>query len=165
VTDADTLITDEARAWAGRTYPVHEVPVTARDIRRFAHATGETDARCFDVGAARAAGYRDLVAPPMFYVLLRVEPYHLRPRAELERDGSPSEDIPPLAVSRAMAGQTRLEFDGRFVAGDVVACHKRLLDLTEKRGRSGPLVFLHFEYRYEVEGRRVVLEEFTRILR
>ena len=162
---AESLITPEARAWADRAYPDVDVAITARDIAKFAHATGETDPVFFDAAAARAAGYRDVVAPQMFYLLLRSEPYHLRSRSELERDGSASEDIPPLAVTRAMAGETQLEFSGRFVAGDVVTCSKRLTDMTEKQGRSGALVLLHFEYRYVVEGETRVVERFTRILR
>lgn len=35
-------------------------------IREYAQATGETNPLHLDVEAARAAGYRDLVAPPMF---------------------------------------------------------------------------------------------------
>lgn len=160
-----SLLTPEVRAWAGRDYPDAEVTVTARDIAKFAHATGETDPRYFDAEAARGAGYRDVVAPPMFHLLLRSEPYHLGPRGELAADGSALDDVPPLRVTRAMAGETELTFDGRFVAGDVVTCRKRLADITEKAGRSGPLVLLHFEYRYDVAGRTVVSERFTRIFR
>ena len=161
----DSVITPEALEWAARTYPDVTIEITARDIAKFAHATGETDPIHFDAETARAAGYRDVVAPQMFYLLLRSEPYHLRPRHELGADGSATEDLPPLALTRAMAGETALEFDGRFVAGDVVTCRKRLADITEKQGRSGPLVFLHFEYRYDVGGRTVTLERFTRIMR
>src|SRR5262245_8667723 len=160
-----TLLTDATRRWAERTYPVHHVTVTAGDIGRFAHATGETDPTHFDPDAARTACFPDVVAPPMFYVFLRVLPNHLRPRNELEPDGSPSEDIPPVAITGAMAGETELEVDGSFCAGDEVTCHKRLVDLTEKVGRSGPLLLLLFEYRYDVAGRTVVRERFTRILR
>jgi 3-methylfumaryl-CoA hydratase len=161
-----TLLTDATRAWADRTYPVHQVTVTANDIRRFAYATGETDPVHFDVEAARAAGYPDLVAPPMFYVFLRVQPNHLRPRAELEADGSPGEDIPPVAIRGAMAGATTLEVTREFVSGDEISCHKRLIGAVEKTGSSGPLLFLTFEYRYvDAEGAMVVREEFTRILR
>jgi hydroxyacyl-ACP dehydratase HTD2-like protein with hotdog domain len=162
---ADSLLTPEVRAWVGRDYPHLEVAITARDIAKFAHATGETDRLYFDAEAARAAGYRDVVGPPMFYLLLRSEPYHLRPRGELADDGSARDDIPPMRVSRAMAGETELTFDGRFVAGDVVTCRKRLTDITERQGRSGPLVLLHFEYRFDVAGRTVVHERFTRIFR
>jgi acyl dehydratase len=35
-------------------------------IREYASAVGETDPRFHDVEAARAAGFADLVAPPMF---------------------------------------------------------------------------------------------------
>jgi 3-methylfumaryl-CoA hydratase len=160
------LLTEATRAWADRTYPVHEVTITANDIRRFAHATGETDPVHFDADAARAAGYPDVVAPPMFYVFLRVQPNHLRPRDELEADGSPSEDIPPVAIQGAMAGSTTLEVTREFVAGDVIACHKRLVDAVEKSGSKGPLLFLTFEHRYvDAEGTTVVREVFTRILR
>lgn len=165
MTDPPTLLTDATRAWADRTYPVHRVTVTAGDIRRFAYATGETDPIHFDREAALAAGFRDVVAPPLFYVYLRVLPHHLRSRDELERDGSPSEDIPPVAIKGAMAGETELELRGSFHAGDEVDCHKRLAGLTEKVGRSGPLLFLTFEYRYDVAGDTVVRERFTRILR
>ena len=159
------MLTPEVRGWAEQAFPEVDVEITRRDIAKFAHATGETDPVHFDAEAARAAGYRDVVAPAMFYLLLRSEPYHLRPRVELGSDGSATDDLPPLALKRAMAGETRLTFDGRFVAGDVVTCRKRLVDLTEKQGRSGPLAFLHFEYRYDVDGRTIVLEQFTRIMR
>ena len=35
-------------------------------VREYAYATGETDQRCVDPEAARAAGFADVVAPPMF---------------------------------------------------------------------------------------------------
>ena len=38
-------------------------------IREYAAATGETSPVCLDVEAARAAGYADVVAPPMFVVV------------------------------------------------------------------------------------------------
>jgi acyl dehydratase len=35
-------------------------------VREYAHAVGETDSRYLDPEAARAAGFDDVVAPPMF---------------------------------------------------------------------------------------------------
>jgi acyl dehydratase len=43
--------------------------VSRAKIREFADAVGETSPLCHDVDAARAAGYRDLVAPPTFAVI------------------------------------------------------------------------------------------------
>ena len=161
----ETVVTPAVRGWAEQRFPEIDVEITRRDIAKFAHATGETDAIYFDPEAARAVGYRDVVAPQMFYLLLRSEPYHLRPRAELKPDGSAGDDIPPVSLTRAMAGETSLDITGRFVAGDVVTCAKRVVDVTEKQGRSGFLLFLHFEYRYSVAAQAVVVERFTRILR
>jgi acyl dehydratase len=161
-----TRLTPEAEAWAAQEFPVHHVTVTARDIARFAHATGETDPMHFDAEAARAAGYADVVAPPMFYLLLRVEPSHLRPRSELGADGSAGQDLPPIPFTGAMAGETTVELHRPFVAGDTIACHKRVTGISEKQGRSGLLVFLHFEHRFVDErGGEVAVERFTRILR
>lgn len=38
-------------------------------VREYAYAVGETDPLHLDVAAARAAGYSDVVAPPMFCVV------------------------------------------------------------------------------------------------
>jgi acyl dehydratase len=40
--------------------------VCREKVREYAHAVGETDARYLDPDAARAAGFADVVAPPMF---------------------------------------------------------------------------------------------------
>ena len=53
----------------GKVYPPTLYAVGREKIREFALATGETNALHLDLDAARAAGYRDLVAPPMFAVV------------------------------------------------------------------------------------------------
>jgi acyl dehydratase len=46
---------------------IRDTYVVGREkIREYAAAVGETDPRFHDVAAARAAGFADLVAPPMF---------------------------------------------------------------------------------------------------
>jgi acyl dehydratase len=40
--------------------------VCREKVREYAHAVGETDARYLDPDASRAAGFADVVAPPMF---------------------------------------------------------------------------------------------------
>lgn len=47
-------------------------------IRRFAEALGETNPIHFDEGAARAAGYRSIVAPLTFPTALRQAPTSAR---------------------------------------------------------------------------------------
>ena len=53
----------------GRTWPATTYAVGREKIREYALAVGETEARYLDVGAARAAGFADVVAPPMFVVV------------------------------------------------------------------------------------------------
>ncbi len=55
--------------FVGRSFPLDEpYLVGAEKIREFAEAVGERDPLCHDKLAARAAGHRDLVAPPTFAV-------------------------------------------------------------------------------------------------
>src|SRR5437899_1598968 len=53
----------------GKTYPACEYEVCKEKIREYATAVGETEPVYHDAEAARAAGFRDVVAPPMFAVV------------------------------------------------------------------------------------------------
>ena len=53
----------------GKRFPPHVYAVGREKIREYARAVGETEPRYADLGAARAAGHPDLVAPPMFAVV------------------------------------------------------------------------------------------------
>src|ERR1700761_9458755 len=53
----------------GKTYEPVTYAVGREKIREYASAVGETDPLHHDLDAARAAGFPDLVAPPMFAVV------------------------------------------------------------------------------------------------
>ena len=160
------LLTNEARAWATTPFEPYEVTVSPTDIARYARAIGETNPVYFDADAARAAGYADVVAPPYFPYTIRMQAANLRDRGELEPDGSSSEDVPPVKSTRAMAGETRIEMGVTVVAGDTITLQKRIVDIYEKSGRSGDLVFVVQEFRFTNQERDLVMvEEFTRIYR
>lgn len=53
----------------GKVFPAVTYAVGREKIREYASAVGETNPLYFDVEAARAAGYADVVAPPMFAVV------------------------------------------------------------------------------------------------
>src|SRR3954447_16857001 len=53
----------------GKSYPPVVYAVGREKIREYALAVGETNPLHHDVDAARAAGYGDVVAPPMFCVV------------------------------------------------------------------------------------------------
>ncbi|MFZ5889628.1 MAG: FAS1-like dehydratase domain-containing protein [Myxococcota bacterium] len=59
------------RAFIDRTYQTDEVYEVSREkIREYALATGDEHPFYFDPKAARAFGYRDVIAPPSFAVML-----------------------------------------------------------------------------------------------
>jgi acyl dehydratase len=53
----------------GKTFAPTVYAVGREKIREYAHAVGETTPLHLDPEAARAAGHRDVVAPPMFCVV------------------------------------------------------------------------------------------------
>ena len=76
----------------GKTYDPRVYAVGREKIKEYARAVGETNPLHLDVEAARAAGYADVVAPPMFAVVYsapggRAADLRPRDRAELRDDG------------------------------------------------------------------------------
>ena len=69
LTEAD-VITDEVRGWIGHTSEPQALPeeIAAVDVRRFCEATGDRNPLWLDDDAARAAGYRARILPPMMVV-------------------------------------------------------------------------------------------------
>lgn len=161
-----SMITDEARAWAKQRYPEQSMDVGRVEIQRYAHAIRETDPIHFDVDAARAAGFADVVAPPLFPYVIRTHASNLGPRDALAPDGSALADVPPVDTERAMAGETTIEVGPPIVAGDTIRIRKQIVELYEKEGRSGPLVFVTMEFTFTNQrDETVATERFTRIYR
>jgi acyl dehydratase len=158
------LLTEEARGWATRPLAGTSVVVTRRDILEFSRAIGEDRSIHVDHEAARAAGHPDLVAHPYFPYTIRVAAGTLN--GDLAPDGSSADEVPPVETTRAMAGETAVEFGEPVHAGDVVRLERRIVDIYEKDGRSGPLVFVVVDYTFtNQDGVLVMAERFTRIYR
>jgi acyl dehydratase len=93
-------------------------------IREYALATGETDPRHLDVDAARAAGYADVVAPPMFaavYCLPAVGPAILDPEVGID-------------FARMVHGAQEFTWHGPVVAGDEITTEAELAEKSERGG-------------------------------
>jgi acyl dehydratase len=100
-------------------------------IRKFALAVGETDPIFFDVTAARAAGYRDLVAPPTFAVTVPSGPV-------------PGVELPPAGN---IHGEQEFIFGQPIIAGDQITVVRQCVDVKEREGRSGKMRIYTFENR------------------
>lgn len=97
--------------FAGRSYPPTEpYAVQAEHIAQFADAVGAASALHRDAEAARAAGYRDVVAPPTYAVVIAQQC-----DAQLVRDPEAGIDF-----TRVVHGQQAFEHHRPIVAGDQV---------------------------------------------
>ena len=125
------MATQAAADAIGKTYEPLTYAVGREKIREFAVAVGETNPLHLDVDAAREAGYRDVVAPPMFCVVYC--------GAAL---GSALFD-PALGINfaRLVHGSQRFEWGPLVIAGDEVATTISVKEVSAR----GALEFFVFE--------------------
>ena len=108
----------------GKTFAPATYAVGREKIREFAHAVGETDPLYLDVEAARAAGYADVVAPPMFAVVYSLPA--VWPALFDEEVG--------IDFARMVHGGQEFEWGPVVVAGDEITTTASLKDAGERRG-------------------------------
>ena len=87
---------------------------------------------------------------------------------DLQPDGRQPDSrlLPELPLKRAMAGGTKATFHRKIYAGDVLILTKTLVDIFEKEGSQGPLIFTVVENKVETQsGEAVMTERVTSIKR
>ena len=109
----------------GKTYPPVVYAVGREKIKEYAHAVGETNALYLDPEAARAGGYADVVAPPMFAVV------YCAPAA------APAILDPEVGINLMMMvhGQQEFEWGALVVAGDEISTAASVKEIYEKDGK------------------------------
>lgn len=161
-----SLITDELRSWIGHETPPWTIEATQLDIRRFAVATDDINPLYLDETSARSSIHGGVIAPPLFYMAPLTNPV---PEIELRPDGLPYEGkfpIPPTPLPRLMDGGTEIEFFVPIRAGDTLTGRCKILDIYQKEGRTGPLIFVVRECRYtNQQGELILVEKGASILR
>jgi acyl dehydratase len=114
----------------GKTYAPTNYAVGREKVREYARAVGETNPLYLDVDAARAAGYDDVVAPPMFAVVYSfpsVMPAFFDPELGID-------------FSRLVHGGQDFEWGPLVVAGDEIATTLTVADISS-RGSNRFFVF------------------------
>jgi acyl dehydratase len=136
----------------GKTYPPYEYEVGKEKIREYAHAVGEESPIYFDREAAKAAGFRDVSAPPMFAVVYSagsVGPAVLDPEVGINF---------PMMVH----GGQEFEWGEPVCAGDTITTTTEVKDIYERDGR-GYYVFESVSRNQE--GQEVVRATWTNLVR
>ncbi len=136
----------------GKTYGPITYAVGREKIREYAHAVGETNPLHLDLEAARAAGHRDLVAPPMFAVVYSspvLMPALFDPEIGLD-------------FARMVHGAQEFAWGPLVLAGDEITTEAELVSQDERAG----MAFFVFETRSaNQDGERVCTGTWTNIVR
>ena len=109
----------------GKTYEPGLYAVGREKVKEYSRAVGETNPVHLDAQAARAAGYEDVVAPPMFavvYSAVAVGPPIFDPELELN-------------FAMMVHGAQEFEWGPPVVAGDEITTTVNVKDIYERDGR------------------------------
>ena len=109
----------------GKSYPPVEYEVGKEKVGEYARAVGEENPVYFDREAARAAGFRDVVAPPMFAVVYSWGSVAL-PAVDPDVD---------LNFAMLVHGGQEFEWGEPVCAGDTITTVATCKEIYEKDGR------------------------------
>ena len=146
------LLTEEIKSQIGRAAPTVYAEVTRRDIQKYAASTGQTAQKYLDGDEA----------PPLIHMIYLLD---VLPADQLREDGLVEDTlIPELPLKRIMAGSSEMAYHRPIRPGDKLTMTRRLKDIYEKQGKSGPLIFVVLEVVVETEAGEAVLEETTSLI-
>src|SRR5437588_3812303 len=136
----------------GKRYQPVTYAVGREKIREYASAVGETNPLHHDVETARAAGYADVVAPPMFAVVYSA------------RAVMPGIFDPEVGINFAMMVHASQEFvwGPVVVAGDEITTTASVKDIADRSGMTFYVFETVSEYR---RGESVCTGSWTQLVR
>ena len=133
----------------GSTSEVYEFEVEKGAIRTFASAIGDDNPLYFDEAYAKEQGYASLVASPTFPQTFRIPTLDLK-----------------VEKSRTLHGEQEYIYERPIVAGDILRCVSKLVDINERQGKKGTMISFLYEIRGEdLNGNFVFLSKTTVIYR
>ena len=135
-----SVITDAMRAEIGKESEPVTFEVDKSACRMFARAVGYTDPVFFDEEYARSKGYRGIPAPVGFLGHPVYDPNRPQRLGGYFRSDSP--------FKRVLNGGTDIEYLDTVCAGDTLTATSKLVDLSEREGRLGPMLITVTETTY-----------------
>jgi len=126
---AEQVITDEIRAFVGMRFEPAVIEIEKGMITRFAEAIEDPNPLWQDEEYARSSRYGGIVAPPGFLMSLMMR--------------GPTMELPfELPVTRVLDGGGDWEYFKPIRPGDVLTVVTKLVDIREREGRMGTMVFM-----------------------
>jgi acyl dehydratase len=171
-------ITSEVRAIIGAQSDWVEAcnPVQETEIRRFFQATMDPKPRYWDESWAAESRYGKPVAPAAFAVhaFRRAADDSIDPldsMGDLDFDGvsrtlRPGLPSVPVPLSGILNGGYQYEFYSYARVGERILCRSTYMDIYQRDGKSGPMVFVLVEDEYRTsDGRPLLKSTNTNIMR
>ena len=144
-----TVITDELRSFIGLESNPVTYEIERHAVERFACAIGDPNPIYSDRAAAERSPHGSLVAPPTFF-------------RSLLPGGYPKPYPEPFA--HILDGGSKYRFNEDVKVGDQITVVRKIVDLFEKHGRMGTMLFKIAEISYtNQEGRLVGTQTTTTI--
>jgi acyl dehydratase len=156
-----SVITDEMRAAVGVEGPPATLEVEKTNCRMFARAVGHSDPIFYDEAAAKARGYRNIVAPPGFLGTPIFNPQ--RPAGGAGEMGR-AFSIP---YKRVLNGGTEYEYFPEadvICAGDTITARSKITGFDEREGSLGPMLITTRETTYTNQHGKVVAKMYGTVI-
>jgi len=146
-------LTDELRAAIGQESAPWTYEVTTTSVRAFARGVGYTDPVYFDLDAAKAAGYRNLPAPPTYLGTPVFIPGRSDDTFSNPREGQPRVNH---GLKNVLDGGTEVEYYEDICAGDILIGVSRVADLRVRDSKAiGKMLIVFMETRYTNQNRKL----------
>jgi acyl dehydratase len=129
------------RSLIGKRYAPFMIQIGAARVRKYAELIGDTSEVRQDSQAARAAGFRDITAPPTFGFTLAL----LAGQSELALA-----DL-GFTMNQTLHGEQRFDYFSPLCAGDVVTGYQWIEELKEKKGGALLMLTTGFELKNQLD--------------
>lgn len=160
----ETLIPADVAARVGTVAATAAGEVNRREWQRWAVAVKDHNPLWFDADVARAHGYDDVIAPPLYvqYAVLGVTPLDgLRPDGS---SGAVSGSLAFPEAPRRMAGGESTTFHLPCYHRDEITMVRTIESVVDKQGRSGPFVLVTWRTTYTNQRDELVAEASTSMI-
>lgn len=122
----------------GSEFPASVSKVELGRLKFFAKAVGETDPVYFDESAARQQGYKNVIAPLTYPMVIDMDS---------DDDLPPEVELLEMNIAKILHGSQSFEYFENIYAGDTITSTRKLVDIYDKKG--GALEFVVTETSYK----------------
>jgi acyl dehydratase len=157
-----SVITEEMRAAIGVESPATTLEVEKTNCRMYARSVGHTDPIFFDEAAAKARGYRGIVAAPGF-----MGTPIFRPGSGGGVPGEMGGRGFSIPYKRVLNGGTDYEYfpeNGVICAGDTITAKTKITGFEETEGSLGPMLITKRETTYTNQDGKLVAKMYGTLI-